>query len=272
MTIDEGFVNFGLAEGAETTTDDTPTISGKVEPGSTVSIFNHAGIRLGDAVVESNGDWSFTFQTPLAIAEMTYSIKATDLQDNTSVIDEQTFTVEAPLEEMVAPPPETKEVTNSQTPSFEGNVENGVTAKLFIDGNEFDSVDISDGHFALSVPAEKELDEGNYHYRIVIDTNDGGSPIEKSGEIEIDITPPEIWLDNDVLHENDSVIGASGYESNDFGATVTVSKGDEVIGQTTIGTDGSWHIDNPNYKHGEEIIISIEDIAGNSDSHIYQVD
>ncbi|RXJ72597.1 hypothetical protein CS022_14940 [Veronia nyctiphanis] len=66
------------------------------------------------------------------------------------------------------------------------------------------------------------------------------------------------------MHEGDSFIGGGDYNSWDAGATVKVTQGDHEIGETKIQPDGTWKIDNPDYRAGADITISITDVAGNS--------
>ncbi|MFI9488503.1 Ig-like domain-containing protein [Promicromonospora sp. NPDC052451] len=66
-----------------TTTDNTPTISGTGEPGSTVTIIID-GKPAGTAVVDENGNWTFTPSTSLGRGEHTIAVQQTDPAGNTS--------------------------------------------------------------------------------------------------------------------------------------------------------------------------------------------
>ncbi|MEZ1280504.1 Ig-like domain-containing protein, partial [Enterobacter hormaechei] len=48
----------------ETTRDTTPTLSGTGTAGDTVTIYNN-GVKIGDAVVDNTGNWTWTPSTPL---------------------------------------------------------------------------------------------------------------------------------------------------------------------------------------------------------------
>lgn len=69
-----------IADGA-TTTDNKPTLSGEgMKPGSTVVIKDN-GVKIGEAVVDSEGKWTFTPETALANGSHEINIKGTDRND-----------------------------------------------------------------------------------------------------------------------------------------------------------------------------------------------
>ncbi|MDM0037070.1 Ig-like domain-containing protein [Variovorax sp. J22P271] len=63
--------------------DPTPTLKGKAEPGSLVTVYDK-GEPLGSVQAGENGDWSFTPTTPLPEGEDVFTAKATDEAGNVS--------------------------------------------------------------------------------------------------------------------------------------------------------------------------------------------
>ena len=86
-TIDEVFDNVGsgqgsLADGA-VTDDATPTMKGRAEAGSTVRIYDNGNL-LGSALVDANGNWSYTPAASLADGEHVFTAVAADAVGNAS--------------------------------------------------------------------------------------------------------------------------------------------------------------------------------------------
>jgi hypothetical protein len=73
----------GASNADDLTNDTTPTLTGTAEPGSTVSVYDGAGL-LGTTVADGAGNWSFT--TPvLGEGGHTITVTATDAANNTSL-------------------------------------------------------------------------------------------------------------------------------------------------------------------------------------------
>ncbi|MDT4872236.1 Bacterial Ig domain protein [compost metagenome] len=79
---DEGAVQGPLKNG-DTTDDNKPEFKGKAEPGSTVNVYDD-GMLLGSALVDANGDWSFTPSMPLAQGPHALTTEVVDPAGNSS--------------------------------------------------------------------------------------------------------------------------------------------------------------------------------------------
>ena len=69
------------------TNDNTPTIIGTAEPGTTIEVFADSGsgpVSLGTTVTDASGNWSFTPTTALADGSYTITATATDAAGNVS--------------------------------------------------------------------------------------------------------------------------------------------------------------------------------------------
>ena len=63
--------------------DNTPILSGKGEPGASVTVYD-SGNAIGSAVVDANGDWTFTPSSPLSDGTHNFTADQKDAAGNTS--------------------------------------------------------------------------------------------------------------------------------------------------------------------------------------------
>ncbi|WP_255248623.1 Ig-like domain-containing protein, partial [Enterobacter cloacae] len=67
----------------DTTDDQSPTLSGEAEPGSVVDIYDNDE-KIGSVIVDDEGKWSYTPDTPLAKGDHEITTTVTDPSGNTS--------------------------------------------------------------------------------------------------------------------------------------------------------------------------------------------
>ena len=75
------------------TNDNTPTLSGKAEAGSTVEIFDGTN-KIGQVEAKAGGSWKFEVSTPLSEGEHELKVKTIDKAGNTAETDPVTITVD----------------------------------------------------------------------------------------------------------------------------------------------------------------------------------
>ena len=75
------------------TNDNTPTLSGKAEAGSTVEIFDGTN-KIGQVEAKADGSWKFEVSTPLSDGEHELKVKTTDKAGNTAEAAPVTITVD----------------------------------------------------------------------------------------------------------------------------------------------------------------------------------
>ena len=78
------------------TNDNTPTLSGKAEAGSTVEIFDGTN-KIGQVEAKAGGSWKFEVSTPLSEGEHELKVKTTDKAGNTADADPVTITVDTKI-------------------------------------------------------------------------------------------------------------------------------------------------------------------------------
>ncbi|MBU4637218.1 Ig-like domain-containing protein, partial [Pseudomonas chlororaphis] len=132
----------------DTTDDARPTISGKAEAGSTVTIFD-GRTPIGTAVANASGNWSFTPSTPLVNGTHSLSVTATDAAGNVSAAsDGFDFSVVAGGAPAMPAITAVKDdvgsvqgnlqksaVTDDSKPTLEGTAEPGATVSIYSNGS-----------------------------------------------------------------------------------------------------------------------------------------
>ncbi|WP_233331064.1 Ig-like domain-containing protein, partial [Pseudomonas nitroreducens] len=87
-SIDSVYDNVGEIQGViargGVTDDSKPVLSGEAEPGSKVIIYDN-GLKLGEAVADANGAWSYTPVIALSEGHHDFTVTATDAAGNVSV-------------------------------------------------------------------------------------------------------------------------------------------------------------------------------------------
>ena len=78
------------------TNDNTPTLSGKAEAGSTVEIFDGTN-KIGQVEAKADGSWKFEVSTPLSDGEHELKVKTTDKAGNTAEAAPVTITVDTKI-------------------------------------------------------------------------------------------------------------------------------------------------------------------------------
>ena len=78
------------------TNDNTPTLSGKAEAGSTVEIFDGTN-KIGQVEAKADGSWKFEVSTPLSDGEHELKVKTTDKAGNTAESAPVTITVDTKI-------------------------------------------------------------------------------------------------------------------------------------------------------------------------------
>ncbi|MDY7225554.1 Ig-like domain-containing protein [Hyalangium rubrum] len=119
-------------------TDNTPTITGTAEPGSTVTVYIDGSTTPAcTAVANSSGVWSCDVGTPLPEGPHTVTATATDGAGNTSPPTSAVpFTIDTSLPSTpVITGPTPNQVLTDTTPTITGTATPGNTVNVYIDGS-----------------------------------------------------------------------------------------------------------------------------------------
>jgi len=239
--------------------DNTPTISGTADPGTTVdvTVTDADGVEhtYTDVPVDAGGNWTVTVPDGDALADgpATVTATATDPAGNTSEPTTNDFTVDATAPE----PPVVTDVdgddatdgetlTNNPTPPISGTAEPGSTVDVTIenpDGTTTVIEDVpvdADGNWTVT-PTEP-LQEGESTVTVTA-TDPSGNTSDPSDPVTVTLDtaapePPVITdpADGDVTNDDTPTISGTGTP----GDTITVIIDGTEVGETTVGDDGTW--------------------------------
>lgn len=252
----------GSSNSDEITSDDTPTISGTAEAGSTVEIFRDS-VLVGTATADGSGNWSFT-DTSLADDTYSYTATATDIAGNTSVASATlsvTIDTDAPAEPVITgfvgnSGDAGDNITNDTDITLSGTAEAGSIVKIF-DGNSVLGTALADGSGNWSL-ATGVLSEGTHEFSATA-TDAAGNESDETPEfsIEIDTTGPTAAvtsinkpglgsfdtgssISDEVTRDRTLILSGTTSEPN---ATVSVFRDGSLIGTATSDGNGDWSFD-----------------------------
>ncbi|WHP32497.1 Ig-like domain-containing protein [Trabulsiella odontotermitis] len=259
--------NAGNVTGALTdnqpTDDNTPTFSGTSQPGVTVQIYDN-GNAIGSVVADSEGDWSFTPQPPLAEGNHEITVTAinplgeSDPTDAFTLIVD-TFAPDAPAGFTVTDnvpdtvgPLQNGQTTNDTTPTLAGTTEANAIIKVY-DNSVLVGQTTADTQGNWSFTPSSGLSQGSHSLTVIAtDVSGNASPPSGAFVVVIDTTPPQIptitrvtddmpgvlgtVANNGLTNDNTPMISGSG----EPGSVVKLYDGDTLLTSITVGTSGTW--------------------------------
>ncbi|RKG47111.1 type I secretion C-terminal target domain-containing protein, partial [Acinetobacter cumulans] len=202
--------------------DGTASITGKTEPGATVTVKDPAG---NNVPVTVNPDGTFTATVPAPAAEGTYTATATDKAGNTGTATDV-------LDDNIGPQVTVDITPNADgTASITGKTEPGATVTVKDPaGNNVPVTVNPDGTYTATVPAPAA--EGTY---TVTATDKAGNPSTATDVLDDNVAPV---VSIDVVSNSDGTATVTG--KTEAGATVTVKDpaGNNV--PVTVNPDGTY--------------------------------
>ena len=257
--------------------DTTPTISGTTDLAAgesvTLSITDNAGnTQTVTATVDANGN--FTVDVPAALAEGDYTVTATATDDaGNSASANATGTIDTTAPTLTLDP---QGLGNDTTPTISGSTDlaEGSVVSLVITDSAGNiqtvtaTVDAA-GNFTVDVPAA--LAEGSYSVEATATDEAGNSTSVLDNSGVIDITPPELNLD-ELTPENNLTPTISGTTNLPAGAIVTLtvvdSAGNSQTFAATVQTNGSFsaNVPSPLAEGDYTVTATAQDAAGNQGS------
>lgn len=166
----------------DVTNDPTPTVTGKAEPGATVTVLVD-GVVVGTTVADASGNWSLPLSTPLADGQHTVVARtgAGDGAQETSVVftvDRSALDLEIlkPTEGEVIPAGEPTEITGTSTP--------GALIDIYVDGVLIDRTQADDdGNWSTTLPGISGMN-GKAEITVVA-RDSSGKTTSKTVEVEV---------------------------------------------------------------------------------------
>jgi VCBS repeat-containing protein len=232
------------------------TLTGRAEPGSTVSVRGAGGVVLGAAVAGADGQFSITLQPPQTDGQA-LEVSAADAAGNTS-----------PAAGITAPDVDNPDTTAPDQPTdlalangitLTGRGEPGGTVQVRdAAGNLIGSGLVNaDGTFSLALSPAQANGEA-LDIRQVDAAGNSSIPLEFTAP---DITPPDAVTDI-LVGPGGTALSGRG----EPGATVEVRDADgNVIGSGVVSANGTFLIDlDPAAQQGEQLTLVQTDPSGNA--------
>lgn len=295
-TIDGALDDFGPSTGpianGDRTDDNTPTLSGKAEAHSTVSIYDN-GKLIGTTTADKDGNWTFTPDPALPDGKHSFTSTATDKAGNIGlpsdpyIIDIDTGNPVKPgfgtgIETVIDDfGPITGEIpndgrTDDNTPTFGGGgLKPGDTVTIIDNGTEIGTAIVGgDGRWEFT--PNPALPDGKHEVVIVVtDPNGNTSDPSPPHTVTIDTEAPDRPVIAEVFDSNGVPIAPGDRTNEDRPtikgsaephSTVTIYNNGVKIGETTTDKDGQWEFrpDTPLMNDSHEFTAEATDKAGNT--------
>ena len=279
----------GLILDNDPTDDTTPTYTGVAEAGATVTVMDGIA-KLGTALVDAAGNWSFTPKTPLDPGAHAFTAIVTDAAGNVSApttpihftvdLTAQIVEISMVTDDVVAitGPLAQKDMTNDPRPTVSGKATAGGVVKLYDETGAMLGAAVADnaGHWTIT-PAF-DLPEGTHNLTATVTTAAASESAPTAAfTLTVDATKPIAPVIVSVTDDVGTVRGleAAGAPSDDTTptltgtaealSTVTILDGTVKIGTATTDAKGNWTFTpiSPLNEGVHAITVTATDEAGN---------
>ncbi|WP_191185269.1 Ig-like domain-containing protein [Enterobacter sichuanensis] len=278
----------GPVGSGDTTDDQSPTLSGEAEPGSTVDIYDNDE-KIGSVIVDDEGKWSYTPEKPLDKGDHEITTTVTDPSGNTSEPSPGiSFTVDPDPNQV-----NVGEVVDDQGPIV-GNLKPGTVTddarpELSGKGKPGSTVTIKDGDDVLgstvvdpdgnwTFTPEQDLADGDHSLTVVSTDPAGNDVTSPSFDISVDTVAPEkpvigVATDDVGSSRGDLSSGSTTDDANptfngtaEPGSRVDIYDNGELIGSTVVDENGGWQFTptTPLPEGEHHITTTATDKAGNT--------
>lgn len=256
----------GTLTSGNSTNDARPTFSGTGEVGSTVHVLVD-GNEIGTAVVNAQGNWSFTPGSDLAEGPHAITFNATDAAGNTGATTAPfnlTVDTGVPLAPVISTagdnvgsiqtPLSSGQSTDDTTPTLNGTATANATVTVYENGQPIGTVQ-ADGTGAWSFTPSAPLGNGSHTWTATVTDAAGNvSPTSPGFTLIVDTAAPNAPVISQAIDDVGSITGplTSGQTTDDTVprlvgtsepfATVKIYEGTTLVGTGTADGSGSWSI------------------------------
>ncbi|OBV41597.1 Ig-like domain-containing protein, partial [Janthinobacterium psychrotolerans] len=265
-----------------------PTISGRAEAGSTVTLLGTDGVTtLGNATADANGNWRITSNL-LADGVHSLTVKAFDAAGNSSVASAAlTVTIDTTAPAAPAPPvlaaasdngaSDSDGITSVTTPTITGRAEAGSTVTLYdsdgatvlgtvlaaANGNwSITSSTLADGVHSLSVRATDQAGNRSVASQVLSVNIDTAAPAAPATPVLLAASDSGASSADGVTSVNRPTITGRA----EAGSTITLYDTDGVtnVGTALAAANGNWNISSSQLADGvHSLTVRATDPAGN---------
>ena len=261
-----------------TLTDNTPTVSGTAEAGSTVTVeikdSNGAVIETQTPTVDANGDWTFD---AAQLADGSYTVEATasDAAGNSDTAGPNSFSIDTAAPVLTVTTPTDGASTNDDTPAIEGTVDDPAATVTVIvrddQGNAIETLTPTvDANGDWSIDAS-QLAEGTYSIEVSATDAAGNASNTENNTFTIDLTDPTVSITgpangSTTSDDTPTITGMVSEPAASVTVTITDSNGNVVETLTpTVAAGGGWSVDASQLADGNyTVTATAEDAAGNT--------
>ncbi|HGT9291414.1 BapA/Bap/LapF family large adhesin [Enterobacter kobei] len=256
----------GTLTSGNTTNDARPTFNGTGDVGSTVHVIVD-GNEIGTAVVNAQGNWTFTPGSDLSDGPHAITFNATDVAGNTgSTTAPFNLTVDtgvpsAPVISTAADnvgsvqtPLSSGQSTDDTTPTLNGTATANATVTVYENGQPIGTA-LADGTGAWSFTPSTPLSSGSHTWTATVTDAAGNvSPASPGFTLVVDTTAPNAPVISQAIDDVGSITGpiTSGQTTDDTVprlvgtsepfATVNIYEGTTLVGTGTADGTGNWSI------------------------------
>ena len=258
--------NVGAYQGpvvsGDTTDDNTPTLSGRAEPGSTVNIIDNGQV-IGSTKVNPDGTWSYTPDQPLANGAHDLTTTVTDPSGNTGPEGSHvviTVDVVPGKVEITGVTDDAGSVTGSLSqnavtddtrPQISGTAKAGSTVTI-MDGSNVLGTTTAGADGTWSFTPSVDLGRGDHTFTATAKDPTGNESSSSSWTVTIDTDAPVKPTIDAALDDVGTVQGAlsNGSSTDDptptlsgkaeAGSTVKIYDQNGLLGEVTAKADGTW--------------------------------
>lgn len=246
------------------TNDNTPTVNGTGEPGTTITLYSGT-TQIGTAVVSESGQWSITLVTALPDGGHVLTATAVDANNNLSGTS-NTWSITVDTAEPGAPaitqviddvPGRTgaldiNEISNDTLPTLNGTAEPGTTVSITLDGQVIGTAPVNNAGAWTFTPTTP-LGNGEHTFSVVA-TDAAGNTSAPSGEFTftVDTTAPlaatiDAVTDNVGPVQDPLISGGTTDDTQPLlqgtapdGTVVTIYDGTTLLGTAVLDGSGGW--------------------------------
>nr|WP_255521097.1 Ig-like domain-containing protein [Chromobacterium sp. ASV5] len=282
----------GLTAGTDTgssntdgrTSDNTPTVTGTAEAGSTVTIYVD-GVAVDSTTANGSGAWSYSFAAPLSDGAHAITVMASSGGVNSSLsgacnVAIDTAAPSAPSSLGLSAATDTGSshgdgVTNNAQPTLTGSAEANSTVTVYLDGTAVGTA-TTDGSGVWSYSLTSPLADGNHSVRATA-TDAAGNVSGQSAAyvVTVDTAAPDTPTDTSLTVATDS--GSSDRDGitnvnrpsltghAEAGSKVTVFIDGAQAGVATADGNGVWlyNLTQPLADGQHSVRAAATDLAGN---------
>ncbi|MBF4991570.1 retention module-containing protein [Methylophilus sp. QUAN] len=275
----------GLIVNNSTIDDNKPEIRGSNgNPGDTITIYDN-GTKLGTALVQPDGTWTFTPTTPLVDGSHSITVTATDPAGNTSdpsaplnfTIDTVPPALFISLDANVAGDgivnvAESTAAAIPVTGTVSGQFKTGDIVTITVNGKDFTGAVTATGTFSINVPGADLAADADKTIDARVTTSDIAGNTTTATDTQtytVNLLPPALAISLDANVAGDGIVNAAESTAAAIPVTGTVS-GDFKVGDVvtvtvnnkdftgTVQAGGKFSIDVPG-----------ADLAADSDSTVF---